>query len=337
MAARQSKRTNMSMLFYALGCDSSERRYQALLEALQLSSEQLIELVAMATRRGRISSRLNQWKVALVLLAAVWVVFPLFEFPFSSSLLPFSFLALPSFFVLVVCFWVGEMDFCRRPTRWHTENLIRLLEIRSEKAAIGAVLLLLEKAEGEHCDRLLALLLRLLPEVRADDAREWSVRQREPILRVLRAWHKNTELAYAILRAMPEIGGIWALEAVEHLAKLKYWNPKRLRANYTKVHRESLPWQGRLQDDLQPTQFDVDAMLDAFKQIGTVAADCLPGLQAKIREEAAVQTLLRASECRPSTEELLRPAADQGGVIDPSNLLRPGISTTIQTEEQIVR
>jgi len=322
------------MLFYALGCESPERRYQALLEAQQLSSEQLTELAEMVTRQGRSSSRLNQWKFALVLLNAMWVVIPLAEVPFP--LIPFPVILL-SLSALAVCFWMGEMDFCRRPTHLHMETLIRLLEMRSDKATVGAVLFLLEKADGEHCDRLLVLLLRLLPELRADDTHEWSARQREPLLRVLRAWHKNTELAYALLKAMPEIGGIWALEAVEHLAKLKYWNPKRLRANYTKVRRESLPWQGRLQDDLQPTQFDVDAMLDAFKQIGTVAADCLPGLQAKIREEAAAQTLLRASECRPSTEELLRPAADQGGVIDPSNLLRPGISPTIQTEEQIVR
>lgn len=322
----------MNRLFNALGSKSSERRYHALLEAMELTPKQLTEMVEMATRRRQSSKWLNRAKRALVLLMLAGGVF----IP-GNTAVDGSFYALFLFPVLIVCFWVGNTDPCRPPTHWHTENLTRLLEMRSEKSTVGAVLLLLEKADGEACDRLLALLLRLLPEVRADDAREWSARQREPILRVLRAWHKNTELAYAILRAMPEIGGIWALEAVEHLARLKYWNPKRLRANYTTVRRESLPWQGRLQDDLQPTQFDVDAMLDSFKQIGTIAADCLPGLQAKIREEAAAQTLLRAAEFHPQTEALLRPAAGRGDVIDLSNLLRPGISPTGQTEEQIVR
>jgi len=331
MAAGQSKRTKMSMLFYALGCESPERRYQALLEAQRLSSEQLTELAEMVTRRGRSSSRLNRWKFALVLLNAMWVVLPLVDVPVNLSLIPFP-LILLSLSSLVVCFCMGEMDFCRRPTHLHRETLVRLLEMRSDKATVGAVLLLLVKAEGEHSDRLLALLLRLLPELRSDDAREWTARQREPFLRVLRAWHKNTELAYAILRAMPEIGGTWALEPVERVAKLKHWDPNRLRANYTKVRKDSLPWQGRLQDDLHPTQFDIEAMLDAFKQIGAVAADCLPGLRAKINEEAAAQTLLRASEFRLQKEELLRPAADQGTIIDPSDLLRPGTPIT-QTDE----
>ncbi len=165
--ARQTKPSEMNMLFNALGCKSSERRYRALLEAQELTPEQLTAL--------------------------------------------------------------------------------------AERGSVGAVLLLLEKAEGEQCNRLLTLLLRLLPDLRADDAREWNARQRELFLRGLRAWHKNTELASVLLQAMPVIGGTWALESVERLAKLKHWNPQRLRANYTKVRRETLPWQGRLQDDLQPT------------------------------------------------------------------------------------
>ena len=236
---------------------------------------------------------------------------------------------------LIVCFWVGEMDSYRPPTPWHIENLARLLEMRPDKGAVGAVLSLLEKAEGEPCDRLLALLLRLLPELRADDAREWTAQQREPFLRVLRAWHKNTELAYAILRAMPEIGGTWALEAVERLAKLKRWNPERLRANYTKVRRDSLPWQGQLHNDLRPTQFDVDAMLDAFKQIGTLATDCLPGLRAKIKGEEAAQMLLRAALEGNYTSELLRATGERDVLPDTSNLLRPG-TLPVEAEETVL-
>ncbi|MCW3055671.1 MAG: hypothetical protein JWN14_4841 [Chthonomonadales bacterium] len=329
MVGRQTKPPGMNMLFNALGSKSSDRRYRALLEAQELTSEQLTEMVEMATRRGRSSSRLNQAKAGFVLMLLIGGLFS----P-ANSAFSFPVWALSLLLGLSVCFWVGEMDPCRPPTRWHMENLIRLLEMRSEKGSAGAVLMLLEKAEGEPCDRLLALLLRLLPDLRADDAREWSAQQREPFLRVLRAWHKNTELAYAILRAMPEIGGTWALDAVEHLAKLKYWNPDRLRSNYTKVRRDSLPWQSRLQDDLQPTQFDIEAMLDAFKQIGTVAADCLPGLQEKIKEDAAAQMLLRPAEIRSHTEELLRPAVDKGAMSDSTNLLRPGRSPTMQAEER---
>ncbi|MCW3101150.1 MAG: hypothetical protein JWL77_6768, partial [Chthonomonadaceae bacterium] len=177
---------------------------------------------------------------------------------------------------------------------------------------------------GEQCDRLLKLLLRLLPELQADDAREWNARQREPFLRVLRAWHKNTELAHAILKAMPEIGGAWALETVERLAKLEHWNPDRLRANYQKVRMQSLPWQEPLRDDREPTPGEIEAMLDAFRQIGTVAAECLLGLRAKIQEEAAVRTLLRAADVVTPTGELLRPAGDKRATTDTTHLLRPG-------------
>ncbi|MCW3095597.1 MAG: hypothetical protein JWL77_1215 [Chthonomonadaceae bacterium] len=319
MVAGRTQPAEMNMLFNALGSKSSERRYRALLEAMELTPEQLTEMAEMATRRGKSSLWLGRTKKALGLLIVFGGVFTPANSPFS-----FSSLALASLLALMVCFWAGELDSYRRPTRWHTENLIRLLEMRSERGSVGAVLLLLEKAEGEQCDRLLKLLLRLLPELQADDAREWTTRQREPFLRVLRAWHKNTELAYAILKAMPEIGGTWALEAIERLARLKYWNPDRLRSNYNKVNRESLPWQGRLQNDRQPTEAEVEAMLDAFRQIGIIAAECLLGLRAKIQGEEAAQVLLRATDVRTQIEELLRPAADNGVVIDTTNLLRPG-------------
>lgn len=315
----QTKPTEINILFNALGSKSSEIRYRALLEAQELTPEQLTRMAEMATRRRSSSLRLNRTKKALGLFMVTGGLFV----P-ANSPVAFFFLTVSSLLALIVCFHVGEWDNYRRPTFWHTENLIRLLEMHSERRSVGAVLLLLEKAEGEQCDRLLKLLLRLLPELRADDAREWTARHRNPFLRVLRSWHKNTELAHAILKAMPEIGGTWALEAVERLAKLKYWHPDRLRSNYTQVNRESLPWQGRLQDDMQPTEGEVEAMLDAFRQIGTVAAEYLPGLRAKIQGEEVAQLLLRAADVRTQPEELLRPAADNGVVIDPASLLRPG-------------
>jgi hypothetical protein len=321
--------SKLNMLFNALGSKSSEQRYRALLEAQELTSEQLTDMAKMATRRRGTSSHLKQLKLGLVLM----IVFGDLFSP-GNSPVAFSVWALFFLLVLIVCFVVGRLDLCRPPTHWHLENLIRLLEMRSEKSSVGAVLLLLEKAEGEHCDRLHMLLLRLLPELRADDAREWSARQREPLLRVLRSWHKNTDLAYAILRAMPEIGGAWALEAVERLAKLKQWNPNRLRFNYTKMHKETLPWQGRLQDDLQPTSFDIEAMLDAFKQIGTAATDSLLGMRAKMQGEEAAQMLLRAASEGNRASELLRAAADRGAVQNTAHLLRPGVLPT-EAEEKV--
>lgn len=371
MLIGRNKPTEIERLFSDLGSRDPNRRYNALMAAQELTSDQLMQLVkALEQREKRFSLRSRVgWGIVILLTTGSLC-------PVSPGLLLLGLVA-----VLLAALYVTLMEKDlppddrqkeqRRPERriggrdvlplesdryiemelremereahsygafytreqWHEENLLRVMERAPDSRCIEAVLWLLGTAQGEARARLLAVLQQRLPEVVAEDVREWTALQKDPLRLLLRTWHGHPELTCVILRAMPEIGGTWALATVERLAEMKNWKPARLNSLYQRLRLESLSLYERYQEDQQTTQPEIDAMLAAFQQVGHEASECLPGLWAKIQQEADSKVLLRASASEKGQEQLLRPAGDNGAPCGTQNLLRPDIQTTTPADD----
>ncbi len=318
---------DIERLFKALGSHISDTRYDALMETRTLTPEQIVELVEVAKRSKTRSLWHHRLKIAFGLTILIGVLFP-----FSLPSFPFPF---PLFTILgpMIVFYALLSETGRSVVRWQEENLVRVLENSAASGCVEAVLWMLGTAQGTARARLLIVLQHRLPELRASDVREWTARQKEPLKLLLRSWHQYDELAYCILKAMPEIGGAWALESVELLAKLEQWQPEQISTIYIRHRMQELPWQGRRRADLKPTRREIEETIKPFRRIGEAAAECLPGLRAKAMDEEAAKVLLRAAGVESQTQELLRPAGDRGAVTDPATLLRPGMRTSHSPEE----
>lgn len=346
MFPSRTKPTEMEILFKALGSKDPDKRYHALMEAQELTSQQLTQLVQASIRRERRSSWRKRTRVGIV---SVMVAGGLLSFPVSFFLVG-----------ILVCVHIAMSDFAhpladeqrlqeidrdayrngvlRAANNWHDENLLRVMERAPDSRCVEAVLWMLGTAQGTARARLLDVLMYRLPEVRTDETREWTARQKEPLLLLLRSWHGHTQLACAILKAMPEIGGAWALETVERLAELEQWETERVCAAYKKAYLETAPWEERHSYIVQPnpTPREIEETVGIFHHLGNVAAACLPLLREKVQGEEAAQVLLRASFAGSSPEQLLRPVGENGAQPDTTNLLRPGMQPAPQSEETVL-
>ena len=311
----RSKPTEMETLFEALDSRDGVRRYQALMDAQALTSGQLEELVRIAERGNKRSSSrcLAPFLIGAALIDGIFLSSTAFDL--SAVFVIFGLL-------VAIYLFISGPEWPRM--HWYQENILRILENAPDGRGTASVLYMLGSAKVKRWDRLHKILLKQLPMIRAEDVREWTFRQKEPIKLVLRSWQQHEELAHCILKAMPEIGGVWALGSVERLAKLERWEPEHIRANYRKLRLQELPWQARNKDDMQPTQIEIDAVVAVFRRIGEAAAVCLPLLRERIRGEEAAKVLLRAAGAGNSPDELLRPAGNKGVGSDTANLLRPG-------------
>ena len=125
-------------------------------------------------------------------------------------------------------------------------------------------------------------LKRMLPRVRASDARVIAPESMGALYRALAA--RDPDLCVAILRSLEQIGDEKAFPVVEKLA------------------------------DIQPRN-------GADRRVKKAAEDCLPALLDRARKGSVGSTLLRAAEAPEPAESLLRPVA-QSGEADPMELLR---------------
>lgn len=321
MPVARNQPTEAEILFAALGSRDEERRYQALQKALALSEEPLRDLVAVAKRRDP------------QFLWRCWLIGGLAGGTVLGGLFVPSLPCLVTGLLGGVCWAASEW---RRPLRYEQdENLLRVLRGAPAGCCVEAVLWMLETPQGERCERLLAILKERLPDLQPEDAQEWTRKQKEVLLLILRAWHRHPDLACVLLQAMPKIGGKWALDTAERLARLKHWDPASLRTTYQKVRQDSLPWSEGVRNGRKPTEREVEEMLAVFGRIGEAATECLPGLWARIQDEADAHILLRPSAPTDTPTELLRPASDQGQEIASTNLLRAGNAPTRSPDEKV--
>lgn len=127
-------------------------------------------------------------------------------------------------------------------------------------------------------------LIKLLPRLQASDAHLLNEDQRACLNRALKG--KNTQLVLAILKAYEQVGDEKALPFVEKLAE----------------------GEGRSGKDAR---------------VQAEAIECLPHLKARIEQQRASQTLLRASDAIATPPEvLLRPAEATVSDTPPEQLLR---------------
>lgn len=126
-------------------------------------------------------------------------------------------------------------------------------------------------------------LLILLPQLKASDAHLLNDEQRSILYKQIRG--KDTKLILAILKALEQVGDEKAVPFVQERIDRKHSSGDVLR-------------------------------------IQTAAQECMPALKARVEQERAAHTLLRATTANESDSDvLLRPAAGAGA--DSTILLQP--------------
>jgi hypothetical protein len=160
---------------------------------------------------------------------------------------------------------------------------VRKLAKEPDKRAVGHFVEALDFGDKDVAKEAAEALIVILPQLRESDSHLLNDEQRSILYKQIRGG--DTKLILAILKALDQIGDEKALVFVEERA--------------SGANRRG----------------DV-------RQIQEAAEACLPVLRARVEQERAAHTLLRATEAvEPDSAVLLRPA---GGAGEPStDLLRP--------------
>jgi|SRR5579871_626403 len=183
-------------------------------------------------------------------------------------------------------------------------NLARKYDLRS----VGSLVDALGMEDGRSRQMVMESLIYLLPRLKSSDVSLLSASQQAKLRQIISVpvespLFKNVEDLFrptaermvqfriAILKAFEQVGDSKALPIVERLARSKARTP-------------------------------------AEKRIQAAARECLPFLQARVAQETAPLTLLRASHrSQAGSESLVRPAL-QNPSTDPQELLRAGETAT---------
>jgi hypothetical protein len=147
-------------------------------------------------------------------------------------------------------------------------------------------------------------LLRLLPQLRAGDADNWTMEQRFTLRVILfDSPVSNIEMTLAVLKALEQVGDERDLPAIRKLMSM---------TTDSKVMSKSsvMAWQ---------------RMVERARHIRQAALECIPYLEIRAEEKKQAQTLLRASEASSTadSERLLRAAEATGSETPAEQLLRP--------------
>jgi HEAT repeat protein len=153
-------------------------------------------------------------------------------------------------------------------------DLMRKLADYDDVAGVGALAETLEWPDRRVQDMAARALVRLLPRLRASDARLLSPTQRGCLYRVLSMRHvgRDSTLVLAILQALQQVGDEAAIPYVQRLARSTTFGPTQ-------------------------------------RKVRQAAEECLPYLRNSADMQRASQTLLRASaQENVASDALLRPA-----------------------------
>ncbi|HZP84159.1 MAG TPA: hypothetical protein VFB21_21130 [Chthonomonadaceae bacterium] len=269
----------------------------------KLSPEQLLRLAQMEARRYQ--KRKQKLRGIGMFAAVAWAVLSLYFLP-SLGLLPPLYLA----------GILGTIYTClHRYTVETHRRFVQLLERHSEDVRfLGVVLTLLN--QGTHdlptSRSLMALLKRLLPQVRAKQAVALKPEQMRVLLGLLNTPYEDTERTFRVLQALGQIGDESALPYIEPLAA---GTIKQLNSDWSPTHE--------------------------MKRIQQAAQEGLASIHAHLRQARQAQTLLRASDASTAvvSDLLLRPT--QAVVYDtpPEHLLRavPAEADSADTTLHVMR
>lgn len=174
-------------------------------------------------------------------------------------------------------------------------GLCSVLENTDDLRYVVPALRLYDQLEGRDPSReeIAAVLLRLLPLVRASHATLWTKEEKEAFLLPLKFFNTNVALILATLKALGQVGGAESIRRIKELIA------------------------GKQHGGL----FAIQGVTDEIRE---AARECLGYLEASYEQTQQMQTLLRPSAASAiSPDTLLRPADDRGAIIAYDELLRP--------------
>jgi hypothetical protein len=202
-------------------------------------------------------------------------------------------------------------------TKRHKEAAKHLAEL-GDARSVGPLAETLSIPDPQLRSIVEGALIRLLPQMRADQADLLNAEQRACLYRVMNG--KNPELTIAILKGLEQIGDEKALPIVQKLAEREVKPEDNLTHTTDSVS-------GTVQPSLL-RKIELELFGDKIRsgsRIREAARECLPYLQERIAQERARETLLRASDTMQSTPDTLLRAAEGVPAVDPRQLLRAGI------------
>ncbi len=339
MRRNQRKPDALADLRKRLGSPSSDVRYQAYLDAQDLSAEQLWDIVASPAREANRSSRTATMNN---IIAGTWVASGLFVINFEPSLTPF----IASSVLIAWGIYVFTL-FRRVPRQSLYISLSRLLEHQEDARFVGPTLLIHAEVTGRDVQastrKTLLRLLSLLDDIHI---RAWTGAHKAALLNLARHSWGDLELKFFALDALGRVGEADSIPVVRKLAEAQ---TSRIAERLYVVHigrettlreleREQQMEQAIKHGAVMPAasfasrssfeNLDADrreTYMAAALYLKRKAEDSLNSILARQQQQQQTTVLLRAAE-QPATmqaQALLRPAHDAGANMPNEQLLRP--------------
>lgn len=339
MRRNQQKPDALADLRKRLGSPNSDVRYQAYLDAQNLSAEQLWEIVAAPAREANRSSRTATMSN---IIAGTWVAFGLFVINFEPSLTPF----IASSVLIAWGIYVFTL-FRRVPRQSLYISLSRLLEHQENAQFVGPALLIYAEVTGRDVQASARqMLLRLLPLLDDIHIREWTGAHKAALLNLARHSWGDLELKFFAMDALAKIGEANSIPVARKLAEAQTSRvAERLYAvhigretTFRELEREQQREQAIKYGEVMPTAYSASRLsfenLDADRRETYMAAalhlkrkaeHSLNSILARQQQQQQTTVLLRAAEQPDTTQAqgLLRPAGDTGANTPNEQLLRP--------------
>jgi hypothetical protein len=346
MSNHDDNPVGLERLLKDLGSVQADVRNQAVSEARRLPAEQLLALANAEAKQHRREKR-AQWGNGIALLLSIILLAALFLSEPQEALLFFlMWCAFFSWTMTQVALHFTHLFYLRR-------SMVALIEARQDTSFVGHALLMLRDADKNLRLNLVGVLIRLLPQLRAEDVRVWSKEQKAALLNLLDDWKdisiflhipisirtRSTKVADSMMRRGvlnipisttsawgPALTGykaelmICVLKALEQVGDETALGPVRRLAALSPARIEE---NIRCYRQADVSSLRGSAFWEDVKRVRQAAVECLEALEVRLESREQAQTLLRASD---STH------------VDPSGtLLRPAVGGNETASEELLR
>ena len=268
----------MQQLLDQLNSRNPAIRDAALRVARSLPPDELLQLVLLESRNRRTQNR-NGLIAYLIVSLVCFSISVICNIPHDSWTGIYLFITLAAANM-------GQTVYTGSFIRARNQISVLLSEV--EDVRFVEPMLRLEFApEQVEIKELHAPVKRLLPQIRADHALQWSKEDKTALLLPLKRPNKDKELTIGCLKALEQVGDASAMPAVR-----------------------------RLVEEVYPA--------GSQEAIALAAQECLLYLESNTSRFQQAETLLRASETTTRPDILLRPAQPAPDTTPTEQLLRPG-------------
>lgn len=268
---------SLQQLLNQLNSRKPDVRDAALRTARALPPDELLQLVVLEARNRRI----RFWQSQIIYgLVCFWVITlgSLLHIPRGGWYGMFQ----------AVGMMLGSMSsmFYARWTDDARSQLSVLMSQAEDVRFVAPMLRLGHTLPSKEAEVLQTALIRLLPQIRASDAPNWSKEDKATLLLPFKSLNNPKDLITGCFKALEQIGDASAIPAVKKLAER--------------------------------------AFQDNRKDVWQAAQDCLLYLQSNTGRFQQAETLLRSSDVTTArSDTLLRPAASTSDTVPAEQLLRP--------------